>query len=93
MKKGILIFGIIVAFLSVFWFWPSEPKTKIYIPVTVKAGDTLESICRKAAKENNDTRDIREIVYYAAKQNSVKKFIHPGDQLVIEIFVDPEVGK
>lgn len=77
-----------LAAASMLALWALQPEPeKIKVPVTVHRGDTLYTICGRLALKYGDDRDIQEIIYYASKQNGLdgKKYIHPGDELVIEI--------
>lgn len=66
----------------------AEQQEKIYVPYTVYAGDTLSDICIRLAEKYGDSRDWREIVYYASEQNGKPRYLQPGDKLVIELLVE-----
>ena len=85
MKKYIIAAFLAVLTAIMIAFPPSvEPaKTTISVPVTVHTGDTLKG----------DTRDWREITYYAQKQNNKWDVIYPGDKLVIELVIENEKSR
>lgn len=87
MKLYLKIFAVIMA-TAVLIGCATEPRAKITVPVVVRQGDTLDSICIRVADEHGDVRDYREIVYYTQKQNDIKNFIHPGDVILIELEVE-----
>lgn len=89
MKLYLKIFAVIMAAAFLIGC-ATEGKAKIVVPVVVRQGDTLDSICIRIADEHGDVRDYREIVYYAQKQNDIRRFIHPGDVIMIELEVEKE---
>lgn len=95
MKKYIVAAFLAVLTAIMIAFPPSvEPaKTTISVPVTVHSGDTLKSICQELAAAYGDTRDWREITYYAQKQNNKWDVIYPGDKLVIELVIENEKSR
>ncbi|PWM78635.1 MAG: hypothetical protein DBY32_03920 [Phascolarctobacterium sp.] len=92
MKKYCIVAGIALIMLAVMALYPppAEPSEKIYVPVTVHAGDTLGIICRELAATYGDERDWREIVYFVQKQNKLntREPIRPGDKLIVELLVE-----
>ena len=94
MKKYIVAAFLAVLTAIMIAFPPSvEPAQKISVPVTVYQGDTLSSICIDLAEKYGDSRDWREIVYYAKEQNNIDKYIQPGDKLIIELVVENEKSR
>lgn len=67
----------------------TETKT-ITVPVRVYSGDTLDGICIELAEKYGDTRNYKEISYYAQKKNGVQNLIHPGQVLYIDLEVPVE---
>lgn len=65
----------------------AQTKT-ICIPVTVQAGDTLNSICGPLAIKYGDVRvDLREVTYGVQRHNNAWGNIYPGDKLIIPLVV------
>lgn len=91
MKLYLEIFAVIVAAVVLIGC-ASEQRARITVPVVVRQGDTLDSICIRVADEHGDIRDYREIVYYAQKRNNIKNFIRPGDVILIELEVEDAGG-
>lgn len=87
-KYAIAAFLIILVAVMIVFPPTGEPAQKISVPVTVHTGDTLKSICQELAAAYGDTRDWREITYYAQKQNNKWDVIYPGDKLIIELVVE-----
>lgn len=81
---AVILTAIMIAFLL-----QAEPATKtIHVPVTVRVGDTLNSICSPLAVEYGDVRkDLREIVYEVRQLNKVSDKIYPGDKLIVPLVV------
>ena len=91
MKKLCALACALLAMAAIMAVYPprAEPATTaIVVPVTVHTGDTLNSICIDLAEKYGDSRDWREIVYYAKEQNNIGKYIQPGDKLIIELVVN-----
>ena len=89
MKKYVVAAFLAILVAVMIAFPPTgEPAQKISVPVTVYQGDTLSSICIDLAEKYGDSRDWREIVYYAKEQNNIGKYIQPGDKLIIELVVN-----
>ena len=73
-----------------------EPDTKtITVPAVVYSGDTLDGICIRLAEKYGDTRNYKEISYYAQKKNNIGHYIYPGQRLYIdlEVLVDKNIAK
>lgn len=63
-----------------------DTKT-ITVPALVYTGDTLDGICICLAEKYGDTRNYKEISYYAQKKNNIGRFIYPGQKLFIDLKV------
>ncbi|MEQ2722536.1 hypothetical protein AAAU36_01750 [Phascolarctobacterium faecium] len=87
MKLYLKIFAVIMATVVLIGC-ATEPRAKITVPVVVRQGDTLDSICIRIADEHGDVRDYREIVYYTQQRNEIQKFIYPGDIILVELEVE-----
>lgn len=85
--KLIIITGLML-FLMLFFGSCQGQTQSIIVPVTVKAGDTLDGIIIRLADQYGDGRDYREIRYYAAEDNDKhNKNIFPGEVLKIRLEV------
>lgn len=84
----LIVYSGLLLFLILF-FGSCRGKTQsIIVPVTVKAGDTLDGIVIKLADQYGDARDYREIRYYATEENDKhNKNIFPGEVLNIRLEV------
>lgn len=94
--KKYLIAGIFIALAAWFAADAMFPDTKtITVPVRVYAGDTLDGICIRLAEKYGDTRNYKEISYYAQKKNNIGRYIYPGQRLYIdlEVLVDKNIAK
>ena len=90
MKKYLIaVFLIILAGWYAAGALFTETKT-ITVPVRVYSGDTLDGICIELAEKYGDTRNYKEISYYAQKKNGVQNLIHPGQVLYIDLEVPVE---
>ena len=87
-KYAIAAFLAILVAVMIAFPPQAEQHEKIYVPYTVYSGDTLSDICIRLAEKYGDSRDWREIVYYAKEQNNIGKYIQPGDKLIIELVVN-----
>lgn len=91
MKKYIIAAFLAVLTAIMIAFSPSaEPTEKIIVPERVYCGDSLNSVCSRAALEHGDVReDLREIVYYTCKRNNITNadLIQPGDVILVELEV------
>ena len=67
----------------------TETKT-ITVPVRVYSGDTLDGICIELTEKYGDTRNYKEISYYAQKKNNIGRYIYPGQKLYIDLEVPVE---
>ena len=88
--KKYMVAAFLAILVAVMIAFPPEAEQheKIYVPYTVYSGDTLSDICIDLAEKYGDSRDWREIVYYAKEQNNIGKYIQPGDKLIIELVVN-----
>lgn len=87
MKLYLKILAVILA-ASFLIGCATEQRAKIVVPVVVRQGDTLDSICIRIADEHGDVRNYREIVYYTQRRNEIQKFIYPGDIILVELEVE-----
>ena len=96
MKKAYIIAGLAAILVAVMIAFPptAEPATeKIIVPARVYCGDTLNSVCSRAALEHGDVReDLRAIVYDTRKQNNLPAcdLIQPGDIILVHLEVPVE---
>lgn len=81
MKYLLLI--ILAAFFYVA-FHP-QPKEVVTVKVVVQQGDVLQNIIWKLKEKYGDSRDWREICYYAGQKNALDQFIYPGQVLYIDV--------
>lgn len=81
--KYLLLIILLAAFLCAA-FHP-QPKEVVTVKVVVKQGDVLQNIVWKLKEKYGDSRDWREICYYAGEKNSLGKFIYPGQVLYIDV--------
>ena len=86
---------LIVGFLIILAGWCAAgalfPETKtITVPVTVYEGDSIDGICIELAEKYGDTRNYKEISYYAQKKNNIGRYIYPGQKLYIDLEVPVE---
>ena len=93
MKKAYIIAGLAAILIALMIVFPptAEPATeKIIVPERVYSGDTLNSVCSRAALEHGDVRDdLRAIVYDTRKQNNLPAgdLIQPGDIILVQLEV------
>lgn len=95
MKKYVIAAFLAVLTAVMIVFHPTaEPATeKIIVPERVYSGDTLNSVCSRAALEHGDVRDdLRAIVYDTRKQNNLPAgdLIQPGDIILVRLEVPAE---
>lgn len=93
MKKFAIIAAFLVTAVAVMAAYPlrAEPsKVTIAVPVTVHTGDSIDGICIELAEKYGDTRNYKEISYYAQKKNNVGRYIYPGQKLYIDLEVPLE---
>ena len=96
MKKAYLIAVLAVILVALMIVFPptAEPATeKIIVPERVYCGDTLNTVCSRAAQEHGDVReDLRAIVYDTRKHNNLPAddLIQPGDIILVELEVPVE---
>ena len=89
--KKYLIAGIFIALAAWYAAEVMFPETKtITVPVTVYEGDSIDGICIELAEKYGDTRNYKEISYYAQKKNNVGRYIYPGQKLYIDLEVPVE---
>lgn len=89
--KKYLIAGFLIILAG--WYAASAlfPETKtITVPVTVYEGDSIDGICIELAEKYGDTRNYKEISYYAQKKNNIGRYIYPGQKLYIDLEVPVE---
>lgn len=91
----IFIIGIVmIALLTLMVAFPptAEPTEKIIVPARVYSGDTLNSVCSRAALEHGDVRDdLRAITYGTKRLNNMQgDDIYTGDILLVELEVRKE---
>ena len=96
----IFIIGIVmIALLTVMAMFPPQAELsteKVVVPARVYSGDTLSSVCSRAALEHGDVRDdLREITEVVRRQNNIQDadVIQPGRILLIELEVPKGAGK
>ena len=79
-----LIFWIVILALVIVAEWPKD-TVWIQEAHTVRTGETLWSIATDLQEDGDVREDVREIIWCIEKINKLnpKKFIQPGDELVI----------
>lgn len=96
MKKAYIIAGLAAILVALMIAFPptAEPATeKIIVPERVYCGDSLNSVCSRAALEHGDVRDdLRAIVYDTRKHNNLRAndLVQPGDIILVELEVPAE---
>ena len=89
--KKYLITGFLIILVGWYAAGALFPETKtITVPVTVYEGDSIDGICIELAEKYGDTRNYKEISYYAQKKNNVGRYIYPGQKLYIDLEVPVE---
>lgn len=89
--KKYLIAGFLIILVGWYAAGALFPETKtITVPVTVYEGDSIDGICIELAEKYGDTRNYKEISYYAQKKNKVGRYIYPGQKLYIDLEVPVE---
>ena len=89
--KKYLIAGFLIILAGWYAACALFPETKtITVPVTVYEGDSIDGICIEMAEKYGDTRNYKEISYYAQKKNNVGRYIYPGQKLYIDLEVPVE---
>lgn len=64
----------------------SEKNNTVSVPVVVHEGQTLWTICERVAEENNDQRDIREIIFETAAHNGIKNgTVYAGQTIEVRV--------
>lgn len=88
MKKLALAIVLILlgAILSGFYA-VQERKQTVDVVVSVRAKDTLWTICEREAALAKDTRDLREVIYETCVANDIKDggAITPGQQIKVRV--------
>ena len=93
MKKAYIIAGLAAILVALMIVFPptAEPATeKIIVPERVYCGDTLNTVCSRAALEHGDVRDdLRAIVYDTRRCNNLPgdDLIQPGDIILVQLEV------
>lgn len=87
MKKTIVLMLILlVPLIASFTVALSEKNNTVSVPVVVHEGQTLWTICERVADENNDQRDIREIIYETSVHNNIKSgTIYAGQTIEVRV--------
>lgn len=84
----LIIFTSLLLFLMLFFGSCHGQTQSITVPVTVKAGDTLDRLIIKLADQYGDTRDYREIRCQVKHDNQKSdSSIFPGEVLNIRLEV------
>lgn len=88
MKKVTSLILLILVAICFTSFCNPDTETKL-VTVTVHTGDTLWGICDRVGNRYNPKQDVREIIYYARKQNrfDTNLLILPGQKLIIPVEV------
>lgn len=87
------IFLITVLALLAGWFGhdyfagPAKPVDYKPVAVVVQEGDTMEAIIHRVQREFDDNRDWRIIAYQAKLDNSLERFIYPGQFIILRMAV------
>lgn len=96
----IFIVGIVmIALLTVMAMFPPQAELsteKVVVPMRVYSGDTLSSVCSRAALEHGDVRDdLRAIVNDTRLHNNLpaNDLIQPGEIILVELEVAKEIRK
>lgn len=97
----IFIIGIVmIALLTVMAMFPPGTERvdtkRVLVPAKVYCGDTLSSVCSRAALEHGDVRDdLRAIVNDTRLHNNLPEndLIQPGEIILVELEVAKEIGK
>lgn len=89
--KKYLIAGFLIILAGWYAAGALFPETKtITVPVTVYEGDSINGICIELAEKYGDTRNYKEISYYAQKKNNIGRYIYPSQKLYIDLEVPVE---
>lgn len=65
-----------------------ENTKPFYIIHRVESGETVDMICAKYASQYGDRRPIDAIRWDVITGNSIGKYIHPGDEIVVRLEIE-----
>lgn len=87
MKLGVVLALILSGAVLSGAYAIHERQATESVPVMVRVGDTMWTICEREADKYGDTRDIREIIYESNIYSGIKDggHIEPGQQVLIRI--------
>ena len=86
--KFMIIIVSVLAFCAGYEYCDAQRPVE-YKPVTVTVtdGDTLGAIAWRLKRDYNDTRDWRVIASQAKEDNSLGRYIYPGQKIVVKVEV------
>ena len=71
---------------SMFWVYEvTRPVEHFNVSVVVKHGDCLQDIICDLQQQYGDQRDWREIAHKISESHNIKKWIYPGQKLIVPL--------
>ena len=68
-----------------YWGAPENPKDYKPVVAVAQNGDTLQEIIERAQEIYGDNRDWRIIAHQAKLDNSLERFIYPGQFIILRM--------
>ena len=84
--KKILFFLMAACCIWAAWDY-SRPVDKYVVKTVAGEGDTLWNIVGDVMSQEDDRRDVREVIHYAREISNIKGTLQPGDIVLIPIEV------